>query len=256
MLSAAREHPFRFRLTNGRVSTNVRLYIWNLTHGGGAKRPRNEFRIQITNVRQFKPEPDGLTLIMGWSGDFGAFAAFDVAHYARPLGASPSIQIGAAALRKAGEIGAAAQTKGNQEIAIAARPDRLAAYIINFDAAHRGRIDDVIEPAIEQIDFDALSRPEQRFQFGAAAELHQRQKILVRLAALERELEVFRPHIPMMGHNQPPEALAPDPGLLVDEIHDASESIQAELVEEEPDPQAVARGASTLQRMAKLFGTA
>lgn len=256
MLSAAREHPFRFRLTKGHVSTNVRLYIWNLTHGGGAKRPRNEFRIQITNVRQFEPEPDGLTLIMGWSGDFETFAAFDIAHHARPLGASPSIQIGAAALRKAGEIGAAAQAKGNQEIAIAVRPDRLAAYMINFDAAHRGQIDNVIEPSIEQIDFDALGSSEHRFQFGAAAELHQRQTALDRLAALERELEAIRSHIPMMGHNQPPEALAPDPGLLVDEIRDASEAIQAELAEEEPDPQAVARGASTLQRMAKILRTA
>lgn len=256
MLSAAKEHPFRFRLTRGRVSKTVRLYIWNLTHGGGAKRPRNEYRIQITKVRQFEPEPDGLTLIMGWSIDFGTFAAFDIAHHARSLGSSPSIQIGAVALRKAGEMGAAAQSKGNQEIAIAVRPDRVAAYMINFDAAHCGHIDDVIEPSIDPIDFEALSSPKHHFQFGTAAELRQRQSVLERLAALERELEAVRPHIPMMGHNQPPEALASDPGLLVERIRHASEVIQTELAEEKPDPQAVARGATTLQRMAILLRTA
>lgn len=253
MLSAAREHPFRFRIAKGAISRTVRLYIWNLTHGGGAKRPRNEFRIQITNVGQFQPEPDGLTLIMGWSGDFNAFAAFDVAHHARVLGASPSIQISAATLREAEGAGAAIQPKGNKEIAVAVRPDRLGAYLDHFAAAHRGEIDSIVGLPLSQIDFAALAGPEHQFQFGTAVELRQREAILARLAALEHEFEAIRPHIPMMGHNQPPEALAPDPSVLVDEISNASENLRAELAEDEPDPKAIARDAYTLQRVAQLM---
>ncbi|MBX7536226.1 hypothetical protein K3175_11220 [Qipengyuania sp. GH1] len=253
MLSGAREHPCRFRMAKGAVARTVRLYIWNLTHGGGAKRPRSEFRIQITNVGQFQPEPEGLTLIMGWSGDFNAFAAFDVAHHARALGASPSIQISATTLREAEKSGAATQPKGNQEIAVAVRPDRLIAYLNNFDAAHRGKIDDVADSPIDQIDFTALTAPGRQLQFGTVAELRQRKTVLARLAALECELEAIRPHICMLGHNQPPEALSPDLGVLIGEVREASESVRAEFAEDMPDTQAVARGASKLQRVANLL---
>ena len=53
-----KEHPLRFTMSNGLRSHNGRVYIWNLTHGGGAKRPRYEQRIQITKVGQFELEPN------------------------------------------------------------------------------------------------------------------------------------------------------------------------------------------------------
>jgi len=49
-LSAPKKHPFRFEMAKGSVRHRVRAYIWNMTHGGGAKRPPNEYRIQITKV--------------------------------------------------------------------------------------------------------------------------------------------------------------------------------------------------------------
>ena len=39
--SPPKEHPLRFTMNNGQRTYNVRAYIWNLTHGGGAKRPRH-----------------------------------------------------------------------------------------------------------------------------------------------------------------------------------------------------------------------
>lgn len=255
-LSGPADHPFRFEMTKGPVRHRVRTYIWNMTHGGGAKRPRDEYRIQITKVPQFEPEPDGSTLILGWSEGFGVFAGFDIAHHARPLGASPSIQIGGGALKQAGVDGIAAQAKGNHEVAVAVRPDHLVAYILNRDDAHRGHVADLIAPADDEIDFNDLASPERAHHLGSAAEQAQRRTVLDRLTALEREIEAIKPQLGMMGHNNPPEALAPDPEILAGEISDAAATIRTELAEEQPDVVAVARGVSALQRIWKMLRAA
>lgn len=252
-LSGPQDHPVRFEMTKGPVRHRVRAYIWNMTHGGGAKRPRDEYRIQITKVRQFEPESGGATLILGWSESFGVFAGFDIAHHARPLGASPSIQIGGSALKQAGLAGMAAQAKGNHEVAVAVRPDHLAAYIVNRDEAHRGNVADLIAPGDDAIDFDDLASPERTHDLGNTAEQAQRRAILDRLTALEREIEAIKPQLGMMGHNNPPEALAPDPEVLAGEIADATSTIRTELAEEQPDVAAVARSASALQRISKML---
>jgi len=255
-LSSLADHPFRFEMRKGPVRHRVRTYIWNMTHGGGAKRPRDEYRIQITKVPQFEPEPDGLTLILGWSEGFGVFAGFDIAHHARPLGASPSIQIGGGALKQAGVDGIAAQAKGNQEVAVAVRPDHLVAYILNRDHAHRGNVADLIVPADDELDFNDLASPERAHHLGSAAEQAQRRMVLDRLTALEREIEAIKPQLGMMGHNNPPEALAPDPEILAGEISDAAATIRTELAEGQPDVAAVARGVSALQRIWKMLRAA
>lgn len=255
-LSGPQEHPVRFEMTKGRARHTIRAYIWNMTHGGGAKRPRDEYRIQITKVRQFAPEPGGTTLILGWSEGFGVFAAFDIAHHARPLGASPSIQIGGGALKQAGLNGIATQAKGNHEVAVAARPDHLVAYILNRDEAHRGNVAVINVPADDAIDFADLASPERAHHLGSAAERAQRRTVLDRLTALEREIEAIKPQLGMIGHNNPPEAMAPDPEILAGEISDAAATVRTELAEEQPDVAAVARGASTLQRIWKMLRTA
>ncbi len=255
-LSGPQEHPLRFEMTKGRVRQTIKAYIWNMTHGGGAKRPRDEYRIQITKVRQFQPEAGSTTLILGWSEGFGVFAGFDIAHHARPLGASPSIQIGGGALRQAGLHGIATQAKGNNEVAVAARPDHLVAYILNRDEAHRGNVADLNVPADDAIDFADLASPERAHHLGSAAERAQRRTVLDRLTALEREIEAIKPQLGMMGHNNPPEALAPDAEILAGEISDAAATVRTELAEKEPDVAAVAQGASALQRIWKMLRTA
>lgn len=255
-LSAPDDHPFRFEMARGTDRHRVRAYIWNMSHGGGKKRPRHEYRIQITRVPQFQPEPGGITVILGWSESFGVFSAFDIAHHGQPLGASPSIQIGGNALEQAGKEGLATQAKSNREVAVAVRPDHLAAYIVHRDEAHRGDIAGLLMPADDTIDFATLTSPERTHNFGSPAEQAQRRTVLDRLAALEREIEAIKPHIGMMGHNNPPESLVPDPEILAGEISAAAATIRTEFAEEQPDVTAVARGAGALQRIWKSLRAA
>lgn len=255
-LSDPRDHPFRFMMAKGPVQRLVRVYIWNISHGGGARRPRDEYRIQITRVPRFEAEPGGTTLILGWSESFGVFSAFDIAHHAQPLGASPSIQIGGKTLDQAGKDGLAIQAKGNYEVAVAIRPDHLAAYIIHRDEAHRGDIAGLVIPSDDAIDFSELASSGWYHNFGSAAERAQRRTVLDRLAALEREIEAIRPQLGRIGHNNPPEAIDPDAEVMVDEVTEAAATIRTELVKEQPDVTTVARGASALQRIWKVLRSA
>ena len=60
-LSDPRFHPFRINIYKEEESHRIRIYIWNMTHGGGIRRPVDEYRIQITGVAQFNPEKGGKT---------------------------------------------------------------------------------------------------------------------------------------------------------------------------------------------------
>ena len=135
-LSDPKYHPFKFKIYQGNKSHNIRIYIWNLTHGGGARRPADEYRIQITGVEQFQQSDNEKTLILGWWREGGVFAGFDYNKHFGTLGFSPSIQIREEALRKAHIKGIATWIKENQEIAIAIRPDFLVEYIQNLFSLH------------------------------------------------------------------------------------------------------------------------
>ncbi len=140
-ISSAGAHPFRFVIERSGARVKVRAYIWNTSHGG-ASRSVDEFRIQITSgVDAFEREPDGVTLILGWSETYEVFAGFDLAYHDSSLGLSPSIQIGEATMAHAAARGFAAQQKSNMEIAVAFRSDRLADYIVEHAAIHAGDAD-------------------------------------------------------------------------------------------------------------------
>ena len=128
-------HPARYQLYRDGQNHGVRVYIWNLTPGG-QNRPEDEWRIQATGVDRFEPEPDGKTLILGWQSEWEVFAGFDFARHRSPLGDSPSIQLREAALHQAVMDGFAPHNKGNGELAIAFRPDCLAAYVTNLESLH------------------------------------------------------------------------------------------------------------------------
>lgn len=130
-------HPFRLQVYRGDESYRVKIYIWNMTHGGGAARPANEYRIQITGIGdRFTPEPGGKTLILGWKDQIGVFAGFDYRRHSERLGASPSIQIKEECLEQATETGFSPCDKGNQEIAIAFRPDFFIEYLHSLEQLH------------------------------------------------------------------------------------------------------------------------
>lgn len=129
-------HPFRFSIYKNTEVIKLRVYIWNLTHGGGHARPQNEYRIQITGTNQFEISPGIKTLVLGWWSEIGVFAGFDVRKHNGILGFSPSIQIREESLRQAYINGFAPCSKENREIAIAFRPDFFVDYARDLEILH------------------------------------------------------------------------------------------------------------------------
>lgn len=136
-LSRTREHPARYRITRGARSFTVRIYVWNITHGGG-HRNAAEYRIQITglNPNQFVSEVGGKTLILGYWANESVFAGWDYNFHTSALGGSPSMQIGEVALLAANQHRFAPHQKENGELAIAFRPDFIGDYVENLDELH------------------------------------------------------------------------------------------------------------------------
>ncbi len=102
------------------------------------------------------------TLLFGWYEDRRVIAAFDPERHRRPSAASPSIQIAYETLVEAAARGLAVQKRGNEEIAIAFRPELLITYIENQQALHNfaGNDHDIDllvlagqgqEPAVEEL---------------------------------------------------------------------------------------------------------
>jgi putative restriction endonuclease len=129
-------HPFQLKIYCGDENHLLRIYIWNLTHGGGAARPKDEYRVQITGIDRFEHLPGEKTLVLGWWGEVGVFAGFDVTKHTGKLGLSPSLQIREEYLRKALVNALAPCDKGNGEIAIAFRSDFLVSYIQSLEQLH------------------------------------------------------------------------------------------------------------------------
>jgi putative restriction endonuclease len=132
-------HPFRLRVFQDHEAYTVRIYIWNMTHGGGKARPPDEFRIQITKVEQFEeePGPEGRTLILGWWDPVGVFAGFDYRKHTGKISHSPSMQIREPFLLEANASrGLSPCNKGNQEIAIAFHPEFIIEYIRSLEQLH------------------------------------------------------------------------------------------------------------------------
>ena len=134
-LGNAEAHPFRLRAVRDDTDVLVRVYIWNITHGGG-HRAAEEYRIQVTSIESFQLEPGGATLVLGWWGDAEVYAAFDVGKHLEQAVASQSIQIHEETMRHAYERGIATQTKGNEEVAVAFRPDLFMHYVQNMASLH------------------------------------------------------------------------------------------------------------------------
>lgn len=130
------QHPFLIKIYNHAESYLLRIYVWNLTHGGGAARPKDEYRIQITGADRFEQHAGEKTLILGWWSEVGVFAGFDFTKHRTKLGFSPSMQIREEFLRKALINGFSPCDKGNGEIAIAFRPDFFTNYVQNLEQLH------------------------------------------------------------------------------------------------------------------------
>lgn len=129
-------HPFRLKVSNEEESINIRVYIWNLSHGGGAKRPKHEYRIQVTGINRFERDKNEKSLILGWWEDQHIFAGFDYSKHTSKLGFSPSMQISEDTLLEASIGGIKSQEKTNGEIVVAFRPDYFIDYVLNLENYH------------------------------------------------------------------------------------------------------------------------
>ncbi|GAB4437065.1 MAG: hypothetical protein Kow0031_18880 [Anaerolineae bacterium] len=138
LLSDLRGNPRRFFVQVGKNTFEVWLYVWTLTHGGGAARPAQEYRVQITGVTPPLPvNPNGPTALVGYEPNTGCFAGFDLDKHRQFSEKSPSIQIPITALHLALQNGFSFTTKGNNEIAIGIRPDQFLAYCLNSVLLHK-----------------------------------------------------------------------------------------------------------------------
>lgn len=261
LLADAGEHPARFKMSRDGVEHLVRLYIWNLSHGGKS-RSEHEFRIQITGIEQFEPEPEGRTLILGWSEAFGVFAGFDLQHRLGALGSSPSIQITDSTLKSAAALGGAVQDKGDGERAVAVRPTRLGRYVENLHAVHAGDLSALLgdEPKGEPTNLEKslidLSDNDLEREFGTPGEEELRADVIAQIDSLLGTLDEGRPAKPgQIGHNHPPEAIDADIGVAP-AIEDAANGIRDELAKPEPDATEVGKAGAKLAWAARLLDMA
>ena len=129
------EHPFRVKIYNEEESYQVKIIIYNLTHGGGHKRPKNEYRIQIKEPSIYE-EQGCKTVILGYWAEMNVFAGFDIKKHIGEPGYSSSIQIKAENLQKSVLHGFSACDKGNGELAIAFNPNFFVEYVRNLEVLH------------------------------------------------------------------------------------------------------------------------
>lgn len=129
-------HPFLLRLfESDHGNFDVRVYIWQCTHGGGAARASDEFRVQLTGA---VPAIDSKaqTLLLGFHGGYGVFVGFDVTKHAGQVSSSPSIQVKEAALQKAHADVFSIYKKDTGEMAVAFRPEFFVQYALGARSLH------------------------------------------------------------------------------------------------------------------------
>lgn len=152
-IAVERRKPFLFRVFKAEDSRffNLRVYIWNCTHGGGAARAKDEYRIQLTSVVP-QVKPGELTLLLGWHSGYGVFVAFDISKHAGQASASPSIQVKEATLSAAHSKAFSAYDRANGEIAVAFRPEFLIDYALDSQRLHGAASDPKALAALESLD--------------------------------------------------------------------------------------------------------
>ena len=142
LVSDIRRNPRRFVVQAGQNMFEMWVYIWTLTHSGGAARPKNEYRIQITGITPpLELNPSGPTVIIGHEPNLQCFAGFDLNKHHTFSTRSPSIQIPITALHSALQDGFSFVTKGNEEIAIGFRSDQFLSYVLNAELLHAQGVD-------------------------------------------------------------------------------------------------------------------
>lgn len=138
---------------------NLRVYIWNCTHGGGS-RARDEYRIQSTSGRLERRWGE-TAVLLGWRDELGVFAAWDFDAHAQQDSMSPSAQVKERTLASAREGAFSTQEKEN-EVVVAFAPFLFMEYVsckdlfhqtgsAHYDVALLDRLDDLSDAEIENV---------------------------------------------------------------------------------------------------------
>lgn len=116
---------------------NLRLaiYVWNCTHGGGAARASDEYRVQFTGPMPTQ-HTTRKTLVLGWHSGYEVWAAWDIRLHDGSTGRSPSAQIKEEALRNAHLNGFASIKRQNDEWALAFRSELIFEYADSVPGIH------------------------------------------------------------------------------------------------------------------------
>lgn len=145
--SAPYTHPLPIDASREGESADLLVYIWNVTHGGGAQRSATEYRIQITPRMALTLTPDRTTLLLGRFEEAGreVFVGFDAAKHGHP-GISASVQVEIETLRRAINDGIAIQEKARDhvsgeitEVAVAFRPELIMEYVTKVYPDYQAR---------------------------------------------------------------------------------------------------------------------
>ncbi len=128
------QQPVRLEIFKNDISQLLRVYIWNLSHGGKG-RAENEFRIQV-KVNRFEEESNSKALILGYWDDKDVFAGFDIRKHIGQPAWSASMQIKKEILEQAINAKVAAHKKDNGEIVVAFRPDFFIDYVNDSSEIH------------------------------------------------------------------------------------------------------------------------
>ncbi|HEY1136344.1 MAG TPA: HNH endonuclease [Xanthomonadaceae bacterium] len=151
-LIADQHKPFEVRVFKDRYrALNLRIYIWNCTHGGGAARAPDEYRIQFTGVVP-RNHNNAITLLLGWHGGYEVFAAWDIRRHDNQASASPSAQIREEILGQAHARQFAVGTRANGELVVAFRPEFLVDYALSSASLHRMGVTEENFSLLNQID--------------------------------------------------------------------------------------------------------
>jgi putative restriction endonuclease len=135
-LVLSKQKPFHLTLfRENSPSFDVRIYIWNCTHGGGTSRPGDELRIQMTGA--IPPSTENGALVLGWHSGYEVFVGFDLEKHKGQITKSPSMQIRESTLENAHLHAFATYPNKNGEIVVAFRSEFFVEYVQNSKELHK-----------------------------------------------------------------------------------------------------------------------
>lgn len=142
LIASRGPRPAHLRVLTEAGSHDCLVYLWTITHGGGPARPADEWRVQMTlgDPKVILLPPRQVTILGGWSPEFGVYAFWDAGCHGGQVSHSPSLQIRAGTLAEAARSRVMTEHRdvtAGRECMVAVTPDSLLWYVQEGRAIHR-----------------------------------------------------------------------------------------------------------------------